>query len=292
MLIIIICFYIRSPEFNSKLQALGFEISDDGDATYDFNNGEEKEKSTIQKVLDRQPSSATKKPSSMYKLVSQMCNKQPNMERNRQPSLSSLKKVTFEDHNSSTESDSSAGKIQYTTETETEPTDMEETDYDPQSEELQSETQESFDDSFDSMTDSSIPESYRGPNIPHSSARNQQFDDDDDDVSMSAFVPDSVRRESIMPKPHFTEGNNYPLDEADKRTSYQPSSTSCQESEPDYAYKKQRLETDDESDEDNNKEDIDDLLDEALDDISQVEMRRKEPQPVPVSVPERYLYFV
>ncbi|XP_060601507.1 anillin-like isoform X2 [Ruditapes philippinarum] len=275
-------------DFNKKLQAMGFELSDEGEASYNFKNGHGQAVAS-----DKQAASATKKPS-IYRLVSKKC-KEPERPVVKQNSTSSLKKVQFREHNTSTESDSSTDRHEDQC-TETEGDTMDDTDdFDPPSEEIQSETQESFDDSYNSGSESSIPESYRSPTkrmTPQQqqqprAARSREQLTEDEDISMSAFVPASVRRESMLPPRHddtssITSEDSMDYvntDQSDRNRERYPSQES---SEAEQTYKKQRIDSgDDSEDEECDRAEMDDLLDEAMDDISEVEMRKKDPQPLP-----------
>ena len=281
-----------SPDFNKKLQAMGFELSDEGSASYNFKNGNDQAVAN-----DKQASTATKK-SSIYRLVSKKC-KEPERPVVKQQSTSSLKKVQFQEHNTSTESDSSTDRREEQF-TETEGDTMDETDdFDPPSEEIQSETQESFDDSFNSGSESSIPESYRSPSKRKPSQPQQQQPytvrshehlTEDEDISMSAFVPASVRRESVLPQRHddtssITSEDSMDYVNNDQGNRGRERYSSQDSSEAEQTYKKQRtVSTDDSEDEECDRAEMDDLLDEAMDDISEVEMRKKDPQPTPVNI--------
>ncbi|XP_053401125.1 anillin-like isoform X2 [Mercenaria mercenaria] len=280
-------------DFNKKLQAMGFELSDEGGASYNFKNGQCQTLANG-KQAQGQASAASKKPS-IYRLVSKKCQEQERPVVQQHSSSSSLKKVQFQEHNTSTESDSSTDRHEEQC-TETEGDTMDETDdFDPPSEDIQSETQESFDDSFNSGSESSIPESYRSPpkrmhdqQKPHTTQSNERLTEDDD-ISLSAFVPASVRRESMLPprQEHDDTTSITSEDSMDyvntEQTDRNRQRYSSQESsEAEQTYKKQRIDsTEDSEDEECDRAEMDDLLDEAMDDISEVEMRKKEPQPVP-----------
>ncbi|XP_060555678.1 anillin-like [Ruditapes philippinarum] len=275
-------------DFNKKLQAMGFELSDEGEASYNFKNGHGQAVAS-----DKQAASATKKPS-IYRLVSKKC-KEPERPVIKQNSTSSLKKVQFREHNTSTESDSSTDRHEDQC-TETEGDTMDDTDdFDPPSEEIQSETQESFDDSYNSGSESSIPESYRSPTkrmTPQQqqqprAARSREQLTEDEDISMSAFVPASVRRESMLPPRHddtssITSEDSMEYVDTDQSNRNRERYPSQESSEAEQTYKKQRIDSgDDSEDEECDRAEMDDLLDEAMDDISEVEMRKKDPQPLP-----------
>lgn len=288
-------FYVLLPDFNKKLQAMGFELSDEGSASYNFKKGNN-QASGNQNQSHQQTASTSTKPSSIYRLVSKKCTdeERPVV---RQQSSSSLKKVKFQEHNTSTESDSSSDR-QMELCPETEGDTMDETDdFDPPSEDIQSETQESFDDSYNSGSESSIPESYKSPSKkvqspqkPHPQPRNGNLTEDDD-ISMSAFVPDSVRRESVLPQRHDDTCSITSEDSMDfvssNKSDVNTQGYSSQESvDFEQTRRKGRLDSSEDSeDEECNRAEMDDLLDEAMDDISEVEMRRKEPHPTPVKIP-------
>lgn len=267
---------------------MGFELSDEGSASYKFdqNNG-----NRTGNTVRKHDSNAGKKGSSIYHLVSKKGSETEQQQQPivKQPSSSSLKKVQFKELDTSIESDSSQDRL------ETEDDTMD--DFDPTSEETHSETQESFDDSYNSGSESSIPESYKSPSKrmapPQEVAHVQDAGrpTDDDDFSMSAFVPASVRRESVLP-PRGGHDDTSELSEdgvdfchsLKYNTNSQLVYSSQDSSESDRAYKKQRLDdTEDETDEECDQAEMDDLLDEAMDEISEVEMRKKEPHPAPVS---------
>ena len=307
---------ISLPDFDKKLAAMGFEISD-GTATYSFNQNNQKqpvrqeqnektanqlsesssgeEKEGTLSSGQRKPSSATKQPSSIYRLVSKKGSEEEKPVVQRHTSSSSLKKVTFQDHNTSSESEVSTDLTENETADET----GEELDHDPHSEDIQSETQESFDDSFDSNDDSSIPESYRGSrqhqDVP---PQRPQMSADEDDVSMSAFVPASVRRESVLPNQPYndtssmTSEDSFEYDQkANYRGSAQSSSMADYQSRADRGYQSKKYDdqSTDESDEEGHKGEIDDLLDEAMDEVPEVQMR---PKKEPVAAPVRYFGFL
>ena len=261
-----------SPDFNNKLQAIGFELSDEGSSTFTFDQ-EQGSKASANVSSQRHASNAGKKPSSIYRLVSKKCPEE------QKPvvlkSSSSLKKVKFEEHNTSTESEDSSvhAPPQYTTDTDH--TDDTEDDYDRHTEESQSESQESFDDTYDSSSESSIPESYKSPSKRHDhlSPAEDNFvprnrSPDEDDISMSAFVPDSVRRQSIH--------QSHEIDSSEE-SSYTGTGASTDEQ----TRKKLRMD-DTDSEEDGDTAEMDDLLDEAMDDLDDVDMV-KDPVPLPVS---------
>ncbi|XP_052818530.1 anillin-like [Mya arenaria] len=249
-------------DFNKKLQAMGFELSDEGGASYTFDNG----------PGETQPASASKKPSSIYRLVSKKCTEEEKPV--VQQSASSLKKVQFQEHNTSTDT-----------------MDETEDDFDPTSEETQSESQESFDDTFDSGSESSIPESYKSASRRMDNQQSpqkrvmQHHQMDDDDVSLSAFVSDSVRRQTVMPQAQddtasitsedSMEYQHVRLEGVSHRPQGYGSSISSSEGE-----RGGQDHMDGDSD-DEDRQEMDDLLDEALDDITDVEMRNKEPVPQP-----------
>lgn len=259
---------------------MGFELSDEGTSSYTFSNVPSRGTASSDSSQS-QAAPSSKKPTSIYRLVSKKCSKEEKPEVKK--STSSLKKVQFEEHNTSTESDNSnSHEEQQFTETDTDAMEETEDDMEPHSEETHSETQESFDDTFDSGSESSIPESYRSPskrNIQRSAEAGfqpQRHSTEEDDISMSAFVPDSVRRQSVLPShPSHSDSSEDGSAVAGSRQDYS--------SGEDQTKKHLRLDdTESEEDEEGNKEEMDDLLDEALDDLSEVEMR-KDPKPQPVS---------
>lgn len=280
-----ITFFHLLPDFNSKLQAMGFELSDESGASYNFKNGQG-QRPTNEKPVEQQASSDTKKPTSIYHLVSEKCTdaERPVV---RQQSTSSLKKVQFQGHNTSTESDSSTDRHdeQYT---ETEGDTMDDTDdFDPPSEDIQSETRESFDDSYNSEAESSIPESYISPSKRMQSPQQQKSNKrltEDDDISMSAFVPASVRRESMLPppRPDHDDTSITSEDSMDYVDSNQHGYSSQDSSDMDNVYRKQGLDTTEDSDDECDKAEMDELLDEAMDD--EVVMRKKQPHASPVNI--------
>ena len=292
--------FLFLPDFNKKLAAMGFEISDSA-ATYNFqqnnqntanqvsevSSGEE-QGPTVSSAGQRKPSSATKQPSSIYRLVSKKTSEAEKPVIQKNTSSTSLKKVTFEGLNTSAESEVSTG----TGGTETGDETYDELENDQQPGEIQLETQESFDDSFET-DDSSIPESYRGPvenqDIP---VQQHKISDDYDDVSMSAFVPDSVRRESILPHQAYNDNTSLTSEDSfdyNHKSEYRPLSPQAMasgSSESEYRSRQGRTSYSDqsssESEAEDHKGDIDDLLDEAMDEVPEVEMR---PKKVPVAVP-------
>ncbi|KAL4234023.1 hypothetical protein ACF0H5_005677 [Mactra antiquata] len=254
---------------------------DDTGASYRFDQNDGSEYG-----VKKQPSNAGKKGSSIYHLVSKKDsnNEQPQQQLEvaavRHTSSSSLKKVQFKELDSSIQSDSSDDRLN------TEDDTMD--DFDPQSEETQSETQESFDDSYNSGSESSIPESYKSPSKRLLSSQPiHSIHSEDDDISMSAFVPESVRRESMIPIQRHDETSELSeksLDYGDTviyntRTRQIQSSTESTQSD-EQTYEKQLHSEDDDEDE-CNEADMDDLLDEAIDEVCDVEMRKKEPHPAP-----------
>ena len=287
------------PDFNKKLAAMGFEISDGGGATYNFDPNNQKGKlsgnvsdgsSSDEQATsaEKKTSSASKQPSSIYRLVSKKSSEAEKPVVQRQQSSSSLKKVTFQEHNTSTESEVSTDLM---TETADEGSEFE---HEPQSEEIQSETQESFDDSYDSNDNSSIPESYKGLRPQDMQPQHQKMRtmDEDDDVSMSAFVPASVRRESVLPNKPYSDSASMTSEDSfeyDQKDSAGGSATSDYQSEQGrgacYQSKKYADQSTDESEDDDHKGEIDDLLDEAMDEVPEVQMR---PKKDPIAAPVRY----
>lgn len=269
---------VLAPDFNSKLQAMGFELSDEGSSTYTFNK-DQGPSTSAGGSTQRQATSADKKPSSIYRLVSKKCADQQKPVVKQ--SSSSLKKVQFEEHNTSTESDSTNGQpdAQYSTETDTDLMDETEDDFDEHTDETHSETQESFDDTYDSGSESSIPESYKSPSKRHvDKTPTDTFVPmthlpEEDDVSMSAFVPASVRRQSVLPS-HNVDSS----EDSYSGAGAQPEYTSTDEQ----TRKKLRLD-DTDSDEEGDRAEMDNLLDEAMDDLDEVNMR-KDPKPQPVCI--------
>ena len=282
---------------------MGFEISDSA-ATYNFqqnnrnathhvsdtSSGEE-QGPTVSSAGQKKVSSATKQPSSIYRLVSKKTSEAEKPVIQKHTSSTSLKKVTFEGLNTSTESELSTGVGGTETGDET----YDELDNDQQPGEIQSETQESFDDSFET-DDSSIPESYRGPvgneNIP---TQQHKVSSDYDDVSMSAFVPDSVRRESMLPHQAYNDNTSLTSEDSfdyNHKSEYRPLSPQAMgsgSSESEYQSRPGSMSYSDqsgsESEAEDHKGEIDDLLDEALDEVPEVQMRPKQqPVAVPVSV--------
>lgn len=294
---------------------MGFEISDSA-ATYSFQQNnqsqamkkDEKENAAnqtsetssgeeaTQKNGPGQASSSTKQSSSIYRLVSKKASEAEKPVVQKHTSSTSLKKVTFEGLNTSTESEVSTGVGG----TETADDTYDAMDHDQQQEDIQSETRESFDDSYGSADDSSIPESYKGSSGKQDSpVQRPKMPSDDDDVSMSAFVPDSVRRESLLP--HHAYNDNTSLTSEDSfdynhKTDYRPLSpvamapSSVQSSSgSEYQSRQGRMtysdQSSDESDGGEYKGEIDDLLDEAMDEVPEVQMRpKKEPVAAPVSI--------
>ncbi|XP_052230360.1 anillin-like isoform X2 [Dreissena polymorpha] len=272
--------------FNSKLQAMGFELSDEGASSYPVN------------PKDRQPSSATKKPSSIYRLVSKRSDEEEKPVV-KQQSSSSLKKVQFQDTNSSFDSqDSQERTDDQVTETDSEGMDETEDSMDPTSEGTQSESQDSFEETYDggSGSESSIPESYKSPSkrgdYRPSPQRPPIHDMDSDDVSLSAFVPASVRRESLMPPPgrvqedtgSGTSEDSFDREEHEQQPCWPGASYDMHVDYPKGGTKQQHVDESGNSDDDScDRQEMDDLLDEAFDDISKadVELRNKEPVPHP-----------
>ena len=287
---------LLSPDFNNKLQAMGFELSDEGGASYAIDKPQPQ----------RNGSSAGKKPSSIYRLVSKKCSEdeKPVV----QQSSSSLKKVQFSDPRSSVESNVSQEPDMYDRRPESELEHMDDTedDFDPTSEETQSESQESFDETFDSGSESSIPESYKSPSRrqdykPSPTKRFQQHQMEDDDVSLSAFVSDSVRRQSLHPEMQQHDetattisDNSCTVEMRHHGQNYATGGySSSQGSSEGHYYNSNkgrdnfegqgRHRSDSEGSEEGDRAAMDDLLDEAMDDITDVEMRNGEPKPQPVS---------
>ena len=317
------------PDFDKKLAAMGFEISDGG-ANYNFHQGNQNQpkgaasqssdqssggdqeltQSTAQKLGQRNPSSATKQPSSIYRLVSKKSSEAEKPVIQKHASSSSLKKVTFRDSNSSTESELSTDVVGTETGDET----YDELDHDRQPEEIQSETQESFDDSYESNDDSSIPESYKGSrekqDLPAQHPK-LSATDEEDDVSMSAFVPASVRRESILPNRPYNDTSSLTSEDSfdyDHKTECRPLSPhhigqasghgsnesdyqSGQGRSTGYQSKNYGDQSTDESDEEGHEGEIDDLLDEAMDEVPEVQMRPKKGEPVAAPVSTKVIWL-
>ena len=272
---------------------MGFEISDSA-ATYNFQQNNQNATNQVSDTSSGEEqgptvSSAKKQKSSIYRLVSKKASEEEKPVIQKHTSSTSLKKVTFEGLNTSTESELSTGVGGTETGDET----YDELDNDQQPSEIQSETQESFDDSFET-DDSSIPDSYRGPvgnqNIP----AQHKLSEDYDDVSMSAFVPDSVRRESMLPHQAYNDNTSLTSEDSfdyNHKSEYRPLSPQAMASggsESEYQSRTGSVSYSDqsgsESEAEDHKGEIDDLLDEAMDEVPEVELRpKKQPVAVPVS---------
>lgn len=194
-------------DFDKKLASVGFELTEEK-ASYDFKK-DEKLSETSKEVtpvaekpppappLPPQPNSlpyktngkqAGKPGTSLYRLISQKRSEKPNV-RTNSASSDNGKKVQFEDSFDSTEDEDLFVKKSSSTEDET---DLGEND--PTTDDM-----DTHDDSFDTCnsevsTDNDLPQ--KPQTAPHHLIED---DTDGDDCSLSAFVPASVRRESILP---------------------------------------------------------------------------------------------
>lgn len=298
-----------SLDFDKKLASVGFEMTDEK-ASYDFRNGKDKSESPAEEsskkgtapVVDKPPpvppvppqpnpsqyktngKQSGKPGTSLYRLISQKRTEKPNVRTNSAGSDNG-KKVKFEDSFDSTEDDDLyIKKSSSSTEDET---DLGE-NY-PTTDDMDTQ-----DDSFDTCnsefsTDTDVPPQKHEPQVTSKVHHLMEEDTDGDDCSLSAFVPASVRRESILPQappqsatPQKIESNTKPTKHVvapvpsavrhqsttnlrryvEEDTSSMASSTSSLNSETSSNQSSLNETTEDEI----NEGEIDDFLDEALSD--------------------------
>ncbi|XP_056008629.1 anillin-like isoform X4 [Ostrea edulis] len=155
-------------EFERKLAAMGFELSDDNDASYDFKEKQGREAHLVQTKPPLAPGSHSKsQPSpSIYRLISQKKKDKPNMP--------GKKDKRSDDSFDSTEDDELYTRRPLSS--------------------TQEEEASSTDEGMQRL--SSDSESDVGRQAPPPMMEDES---DLDDVSLSAFVPASVRRQSVIP---------------------------------------------------------------------------------------------
>lgn len=214
------------PDFDRKLAAMGFDLSDE-QASYDFQKGQQNsssessgEESSCQgrapgtdkpppaPPLPQQsnkmlppclPNQPTYKPNSkqpakpgtsLYRLISQKRKDKPNVPSSQDNQNNSAKKVQFEDSFYSTEDEDLLAKK--SSSSNEEDTDLGE-NY-PTTDDMDTQ-----DDSFESSTSAfSTDVDHPEPLPPNKPVHHvMEEDTDDDDCSLRAFVPASVRRKSI-----------------------------------------------------------------------------------------------
>ncbi|KAK3597580.1 hypothetical protein CHS0354_018176 [Potamilus streckersoni] len=288
-------------DFDRKLAGMGFDISDQG-AAYTFNkngtrNGDNEVQRREEKINEsiphmQQPSAAfvaaandqetqkqteSKPTSSIYRLVSKKsdASKKPFVRQDSQ------KKVRFEDPSSTEEGES--GTDRQTSD------DLDSTeDFDPRSEESVTETTQESDltssqDSFESESDGMEPHHYHVEPVHKQPQQHKQYEmyDDGDDVSLSAFVPPSVRRQSVLPHGPNDDRQSITSEDSIDCTPYRSSHVSTtnlralahsgQDSASRQTDEKVRQrqqpvnQSTDESDDEGHSVDVDAFLDEAMD---------------------------
>ncbi|KAL3859739.1 hypothetical protein ACJMK2_009937 [Sinanodonta woodiana] len=301
-------------DFDRKLAAMGFDISDQG-AAYTFNsngtrdddNEMTRKEETINDSMPqmKQPSTTSvaaandqrtqkqtesKPTSSIYRLVSK------KSDASEKPFVrqESLKKVRFEDRASSIEGDSGTDRQ---TSDELDSTE----DFDPQSEESVTETTQESDltssqESFESESDGlELRHNDQGP-VHKQPQQHKQYEmyDDGDDVSLSAFVPQSVRRQSVLPHGPNDDTQSITSEESIdcapyrgghmSTTNLRALAQSAQDSgsrQTDERVRKRQQpvnQSSDESDDEGHGGDVNDFLDEAIDETEC--QKYKDSQPV------------
>ena len=274
---VIVLFLTLAVEFDRKLAAMGFELSDDNsDATYDFKERPVQQKPQSQSKPPMAPSSqnAKSKPSpSIYRLISQ--------KRSEKPSMSGDSEQKSDDSFDSTEDE------ELYTRRPLQP-----------SAQQNEENASSMDDGVQRLQSDSDSDAGHLPHQPM-----LEEESDCDDVSFSAFVPASVRRQSVLPSgPHqendtkenkpkptvnpvapvpssYRSGSNLVGYQQQSSSSSLESTTSDQSSYS--SESRQYSET--EGDDSFESEEINDFLDEAMSDEEESSGSSK-PRAAPVSV--------
>lgn len=152
--------------------------------------------------------SAPRPTSSIYRLISQKrgSEEKPQVPNNRSlPRSESKKRVQFQpptdDSFDSTEDEELRPRYRSASTTEDETDNREDTETQSEDFDTQDTSElESQDNSYEDTEESDLPSDYgRQPGPKH--VPQPVFDDDSDDMTFSAFVPPSVRRQSVLPNP-------------------------------------------------------------------------------------------